>query len=74
MKGIKITGDWARQDVAAGNIYYSADWQNKADSDGFLLVESASNRNGFDPEKHYLKPIPAKEIQMNRNLEQNPNW
>ncbi len=74
VKGIKITGDWARQDVAAGNIYYSADWQNKADSDGFLLVESASNRNGFDPEKHYLKPIPAKEIQMNRNLEQNPNW
>lgn len=28
----------------------------------------------FKPEKHYLQPIPQKEIDLNSNLEQNPNW
>ena len=28
----------------------------------------------FDPEKHYLWPIPQKEIDLNKNFEQNPNW
>lgn len=28
----------------------------------------------FDSEKHYLQPIPQKEIDLNKNLKQNPNW
>lgn len=28
----------------------------------------------FNPEKHYLQPIPQKEIDLNPNLIQNPNW
>lgn len=28
----------------------------------------------FNPEKHYLWPIPQKEIDLNKNLVQNPNW
>lgn len=28
----------------------------------------------FDPAKHYLQPIPQKEIDLNTNLIQNPNW
>lgn len=28
----------------------------------------------FDPQKHYLQPIPQKEIDLNPNLKQNPNW
>lgn len=28
----------------------------------------------FNPEKHYLQPIPQKEIDLNSNLTQNPNW
>ena len=28
----------------------------------------------FDPEKHYLFPIPQSEIDKNRGLEQNPGW
>lgn len=28
----------------------------------------------FNPEKHYLQPIPQKEIDLNPNLTQNPNW
>lgn len=34
--------------------------------DGFLKV--------FDPGKHYLWPIPKKEIDLNVNLTQNPGW
>lgn len=34
--------------------------------DGFLKI--------FDPNKHYLWPIPKKEIDLNSNLKQNPGW
>ena len=34
--------------------------------EGFLKV--------FDPDKHYLFPIPQKEMDLNRDLVQNPGW
>jgi hypothetical protein len=37
---------------------------------GFVRIESRQ----FMPEKHYLWPIPQKERDMNKNLDQNPNW
>jgi len=37
---------------------------------GFVRVESRQ----FSADKHYLWPIPQKERDMNKNLEQNPNW
>jgi len=37
---------------------------------GYLRVE---NRR-FDPNKHYLWPIPQNERDLNANLTQNPNW
>lgn len=39
---------------------------NTVSIEGFLKV--------FKPEKHYLWPIPQKEIDLNPNFEQNPNW
>ena len=38
--------------------------------DGFVILET---RN-FDPSKHYLWPIPQKDRDINKNLDQNPNW
>lgn len=38
--------------------------------DGYVRVESRQ----FDPNKHYLWPIPQSERDLNKNLEQNPNW
>lgn len=38
--------------------------------DGFIRVE---NRK-FDASKHYLWPIPQKERDLNKDLDQNPNW
>lgn len=37
---------------------------------GFVILET---RN-FDPSKHYLWPIPQKDRDINKNLDQNPNW
>lgn len=39
---------------------------NTVSIEGFLKV--------FKPEKHYLWPIPQKEIDLNPNFKQNPNW
>lgn len=37
---------------------------------GFVRIEQRQ----FDPQKHYLWPIPQKERDLNKNLTQNPNW
>ncbi len=77
IKGAKIKGTpWALPIVVEGqdrNPYSNSSWQNKTDINGFLIVESATNRN-FNAEKHYLMPIPTKEILINPALKQNPNW
>ena len=79
IRGIKITDtEWGTQPVIIEgtdqNIYPSPEWQNQADSEGFLVCEPAAARSAFDPGKHYLRPLPAKEIQLNTNLQQNPGW
>jgi len=77
IKGIKIVGStWIDPILIAGankNPYKKSSWQSKTDADGFIVVESAAGRT-FDPNKHYLRPIPTKEILLNPKLEQNPNW
>jgi hypothetical protein len=78
IRGAKIVGtEWANPIIVDGedrNPYYAPGWQSRTDSEGFMVSEAASARSSFDPEKHYLRPIPAKEIQLNPNLKQNPNW
>lgn len=77
IKGIKIVGTpWANPIVVEGqdrNPYSDESWQNRTDENGFIIVESASGRS-FNPEKHYLMPLPTKEILINPELKQNPNW
>lgn len=77
VKGIKIVGTpWANPIVVEGadrNPYGASSWQNKTDANGFIIAESASGRS-FDPKKHYLVPLPTKEILINPELKQNPNW
>lgn len=77
IKGIKIVGTpWANPIVVEGqdrNPYTDNSWQNRTDANGFIIVESASVRS-FDPNKHYLMPLPTKEILINPDLKQNPGW
>lgn len=78
IRGIKIVGSqWGTDQIILSDIdknpYSKAAYQSNADPSGFLIVEPAEGRN-FDPAKHYLRPIPTKEILINNKLEQNPNW
>lgn len=77
VKGIKIVGTpWANPIVVEGqdrNPYTDASWQNRTDANGFIIVENASGRS-FNAAKHYLMPLPTKEIMINPALKQNPGW
>ncbi|MDR0541667.1 MAG: RagB/SusD family nutrient uptake outer membrane protein [Dysgonamonadaceae bacterium] len=76
--GIKIVGtEWAGPILINGvdrNPYRMPDWQGRTDAEGFIISEAVAGRKNFDPDKNYLRPIPAKEIQLNPNLKQNPKW
>lgn len=70
IKGIKIKGT-AWQNIAP---YNGASYQSRTDASGFLIAQSASTRK-FDPEKHYLRPLPTREIALYKGkLIQNPKW
>lgn len=45
----------------------------KVNSDGFIIVQDGASRS-FNPDKNYLFPLPLREISLNPNLKQNPNW
>jgi len=79
IRGIKIAGtEWGTQPIIISGVdqnpYSKPEWQNRTDAEGFIISEAADARSGFNPDKHYLRPIPAKEIQLNPNLQQNPGW
>jgi hypothetical protein len=70
IKGIKIKGsEW--QNIAP---YSGAGYQSRTDAMGFLIAQSVSART-FSPDKHYLRPLPTREIALYKGkLTQNPNW
>ncbi|HRP58529.1 RagB/SusD family nutrient uptake outer membrane protein [Agriterribacter sp.] len=75
--GIKIIGTpWVNPIVVEGedrNPYKDEYWKNRTDANGFIVTEKASDRT-FNPDKHYLMPIPTKEVLINPELAQNPGW
>ena len=75
--GIKIIGTpWVNPIVVEGedrNPYKDEYWKNRTDANGFIVTEEASDRS-FNPDKHYLLPLPTKEVLINPELEQNPGW
>ena len=77
IQGIKIVGTpWTNPIIIEGvdrNPYGGDSWQSKTDNQGFIIAESADGRS-FDASKHYLRPLPTKEILINSKLEQNPGW
>jgi hypothetical protein len=78
VRGIKIVGTEWNEPIIVGlenkNPYLTPDWQSRVDAEGFIVCETAAFRSGFNPSKNYLMPIPAKQIQLNSNLQQNPGW
>jgi len=43
----------------------------RTDSEGFLIAHTGRT---FDPERHYLWPIPLPQLERNPDLVQNPGW
>ena len=41
--------------------------------DGYIIADPTTNRS-FDANKHYLFPLPLRQLQLNENLMQNPGW
>lgn len=57
--------------VVPGKVYGITYQNNNGEA---VVVEAASESRVFDSKKHYLWPIPQREINLNPNLKQNPNW
>jgi tetratricopeptide (TPR) repeat protein len=62
---------WLDQSRLAVDLNKDLTWQTK-DGQQYLLIETGRT---FNPDKHYLLPIPFKQMQLNPNLApQNPGW
>lgn len=67
--GIKYKGtEYELTDPNWKNINTNGTLEN-----GFYVAQPASSRK-FDPNKNYLEPIPLQELNLNKNLIQNPGW
>lgn len=67
LRGIKYKGTQYETDGRWNNIGY------EVDAEGVIILEKAADRK-FDPAKHYLFPLPTRQILLNPQLEQNPEW
>lgn len=62
---------WMDQGRLSVNLDKDLTWKTK-DGQQYLLIETGRQ---FDPNKHYLLPVPFKQMQRNPNLApQNPGW
>lgn len=66
-----------KKDVSGFYIARRSPWAQrfgsiKTDTDGFYLYQSSEDRKWFD--YYELFPIPKKELQLNKNLKQNPGY
>ena len=66
LTGVQYTGTQYENEEPWKSIEFTLD------ANGNIVVEAASNRR-FD-NKHYLFPLPTRQILINPQLEQNPGW
>lgn len=72
MEGLRIFDirRWKIAEDVLDGYAHGAKFGSPSIDNGYLRV----NLRTFDPEKHYLWPIPRDERLINPNLSQNPNW
>jgi hypothetical protein len=63
--------------VVLGIKYFRSEYTTNdnpiLDQDGFVIVQTAEKRF-FNPTRDYLYPLPSRDLGLNHNLTQNPNW
>jgi hypothetical protein len=72
MEGLRIFDirRWKIAEDVLNGYAHGAKFGISSIDNGYIRV----NLRNFDPEKHYLWPIPRDERLINTNLSQNPNW
>jgi len=74
---VKVTGtEWASKVITLDGSSYNSIFYNLSAGqleNGYKVLQPASQRS-FNPGKNYLLPIPTKQVALNPNLKQNPNW
>lgn len=72
MEGLRIFDirRWEIAEDVLNGYAHGAKFGVSSVDNGYLRV----NLRTFDPDKHYLWPIPRDERLINKNLSQNPNW
>ena len=81
MKGVQWTNSlfptefevYNEQEGAVVTVTSHVNATPNVDGNGFILRETVADRT-FDTGKHYLKPLPLRQLKINENLEQNPGW
>jgi starch-binding outer membrane protein, SusD/RagB family len=81
MKGVQWTNSVLRTPFQVYSIYTRtivtitnhANTTFPVDANGFLIRETAAQRQFVAP-KHYLQPLPLRQIAINPQLQQNPGW
>lgn len=68
MLGRRVKARWYDSIIPSFNAYGKSVYPNET------AVFQVISTNTFDASKHYLWPIPQREIDVNRELEQNPGW
>jgi len=72
MEGLRIFDirRWKIAEDVLNGYAHGAKFGSSSVDNGYLRV----NLRTFDPDKHYLWPVPRDERLINTNLSQNPNW
>ena len=72
MEGLRIFDirRWKIAEDVLNGYAHGARFGSSSVDNGYLRV----NLRTFDPDKHYLWPVPRDERLINTNLSQNPNW
>jgi hypothetical protein len=72
MEGLRIFDirRWKIAEDVLNGYAHGAKFGSPSVDNGYLRV----NLRTFDPDKHYLWPVPRDERLINTNLSQNPNW
>ena len=55
------------------DVFLAAPVTGNSDEKGFIDVMHSIGHS-FDEGMHYFFPIPSKELELNKNLKQNPKW
>lgn len=73
LEGLRIDDirRWRIADSVMNGWIHGARFSGDLSTDnGFIRVQERI----FDPSKHYLWPVPPSELELNKNIEQNPNY